>query len=526
MAGSCTILIIFSFLFSTVTTATTVNTITPGQSIRDGESTVVSRGQAFELGFFTPGKSRNRYVGIWYKKLSGKVSDRTVIWVANRDTPLSDSSGVLTITQKGFLVLLNSTNGTVWSSTVSKIANNPVAELLESGNLVVKVAKKDDNADNFLWQSFDYPGDNLLPGMKLGVNLVTGLNRYMSSWRGTDDPAHGDFKYMIDPHGVPQLVLTKGNTIQFRAGSWNGLRWTGVPQLRENPVYRFEFVLNQNEVFYRFNVTNSSVPSRMVLSPSGVTGRLTWIDRSQSWQPFSRFSGLTLDQCDNYALCGAYASCNINMNTPSCECLEGFKPKFPDEWSNLDWSNGCVRRTELDCKNGDGFLKHKGAKLPDTRSSRINKNISLLECEKLCSKDCSCTAYANSDIRGSGCLLWFDELVDIRALTENQQDLYVRMAASELASIERRRQSRKKKLVIIIVTSILLAMAMGVLILGWILYLRKKKLKNQGKGNEEMDLPIFDWATIANATCNFSNNNKLGEGGFGPVYKVTLLICK
>ncbi|KAJ0101677.1 hypothetical protein Patl1_04490 [Pistacia atlantica] len=87
------------------------------------------------------------------------------------------------------------------------------------------------------------------------------------------------------------------------------------------------------------------------------------------------------------------------------------------------------------------------------------------------------------------------------------------------ASIERRRQSRKKKLVIIIVTSILLAMAMGVLILGWILYLRKKKLKNQGKGNEEMDLPIFDWATIANATCNFSKNNKLGEGGFGPVYK-------
>ncbi|XP_031276456.1 G-type lectin S-receptor-like serine/threonine-protein kinase At4g27290 [Pistacia vera] len=179
MAGGCTILIIFSFLFSTVTTATTVDTITPGQSIRDGESTVVSRGQAFELGFFTPGKSRNRYVGIWYKKLSGKVSDRTVIWVANRDIPLSDSSGVLTITQKGFLVLLNSTNGTVWSSTVSKIANNPVAELLESGNLVVKDAKKDDNEDNFLWQSFDYPGDNLLPGMKLGVNLVTGLNRYM-----------------------------------------------------------------------------------------------------------------------------------------------------------------------------------------------------------------------------------------------------------------------------------------------------------------------------------------------------------
>jgi len=35
-----------------------------------------------------------------------------------------------------------------------------------------------------------------------------------------------------------------------------------------------------------------------------------------------------------------------------------------------------------------------------------------------------------------------------------------------------------------------------------------------------MELPIFDMVAIANATDNFSNNNKLGEGGFGPVYKV------
>ena len=31
---------------------------------------------------------------------------------------------------------------------------------------------------------------------------------------------------------------------------------------------------------------------------------------------------------------------------------------------------------------------------------------------------------------------------------------------------------------------------------------------------------MFDLADIANATDNFSNNEKLGEGGFGPVYKV------
>ena len=38
---------------------------------------------------------------------------------------------------------------------------------------------------------------------------------------------------------------------------------------------------------------------------------------------------------------------------------------------------------------------------------------------------------------------------------------------------------------------------------------------------EDMDLQPFDLSVIAKATNNFSSNNKLGEGGFGPVYKVT-----
>ncbi|KAL7218715.1 hypothetical protein ACSBR2_011898 [Camellia fascicularis] len=36
---------------------------------------------------------------------------------------------------------------------------------------------------------------------------------------------------------------------------------------------------------------------------------------------------------------------------------------------------------------------------------------------------------------------------------------------------------------------------------------------------EEFELPLFELATISNATKNFSKDNKIGEGGFGPVYK-------
>ncbi|XP_076899234.1 G-type lectin S-receptor-like serine/threonine-protein kinase SD1-1 [Bidens hawaiensis] len=36
---------------------------------------------------------------------------------------------------------------------------------------------------------------------------------------------------------------------------------------------------------------------------------------------------------------------------------------------------------------------------------------------------------------------------------------------------------------------------------------------------DSLDLPLFNLSTLIVATDNFSSNNKLGEGGFGPVYK-------
>ena len=40
------------------------------------------------------------------------------------------------------------------------------------------------------------------------------------------------------------------------------------------------------------------------------------------------------------------------------------------------------------------------------------------------------------------------------------------------------------------------------------------------EGTTSSDLPLFDLSVIAAATNNFSDANKLGEGGFGSVYKV------
>ncbi|KAK0598967.1 hypothetical protein LWI29_001145 [Acer saccharum] len=291
-----------------------------------------------------------------------------------------------------------------------------------------------------------------------------------------------------------------GPEILYRVGSWNGLRWTGTTQLEPNPVYTYEFVSNEKEVFYTFDIRNRSVPSRMVVSPSGDVQRFTWIDRIKSWSSF--FTTGQLDRCENYDLCGSYASCNINKYPDACECLKGFTPKSPGEWEILNWTEGCARRASLNCNHSDGFLKHEAVKLPDTNVREGGTR---------------------------GCLLWFSDLLDIRELAANGQDLYVRVAASELEQLS------EKKRVIIIVTCVV--SAMGVLVLGWIIFMCKRKLRIQGKmdnsrdindNNEEsktdeMELLIYDLNTIANATDNYADKNKLGEGGFGCVYKGTLM---
>ena len=91
-----------------------LDTLTSDQSIKDGQS-LISNKNNFILGFFSPGNSSYRYLGIWY----AKVKKQTLVWVANRNDPISDSTGVLSINQSGNLVLHDSHNHLLWSTNVS-----------------------------------------------------------------------------------------------------------------------------------------------------------------------------------------------------------------------------------------------------------------------------------------------------------------------------------------------------------------------------------------------------------------------
>ncbi|XP_056167264.1 G-type lectin S-receptor-like serine/threonine-protein kinase At4g27290 [Syzygium oleosum] len=517
-------LIIFLYFTSSTITGISgaLDTLTTDQSMQHGKS-IVSAGGTFELGFFSLHYPPKHYLGIWYKK----INPIKVVWVANRACPLTDSSGTLKFTRQGSLILLDGNETEIWCSNSSKASHHPVAQLLDSGNLVVRDLGNT-GSDNMLWQSFDYPTDTFLAGMKLGRNRITGFDRYLTSWKSVDDPSPGNFSFQVDPNGFPQILLKQGSTVKSRLRPWIGVRNGGTQNLNLDLKYTYEFVLTEQEMYCHYQFFNRSVISRLYLNPDGVVQRFTWVDQTQSWVLF--LVGPS-DDCDLYTYCGASSSCNINKS-PACQCLNGFSPKVPQERSTLN-RIGCVRMNSLDCRK-DIFRKYPGLKLPDTRSSWFDRSMDLQVCEEVCKRNCSCMAYSNIDPEGggNGCLLWFGDLIDIREYDEGGQDLYVRMF-----DLDPGHSSQKKEKLILGSIAVTLLLFLG---LSLMVYVQKKKhlqvrrfnsvfsggisdflrgSENVECSGEDPELPLFEFATIADATNNFSTDNKLGEGGFGPVYR-------
>ncbi|PKA47934.1 Receptor-like serine/threonine-protein kinase SD1-8 [Apostasia shenzhenica] len=523
------------------------DTLTPSKPL-SGNRTLISPTGLFALGFFTPAGTNNTYVGVWYNN----IRLQTIVWVANRNTPVA-AEATLFISRNGTLLITDSNSTVIWSSVISAPLNNSLAELLDNGNFVVREA---DSAHRFAWQSFDYPTDTIIPGMKIGVDFGAGINHSVAAWRSGSDPAAGSYTAAIDVHGDPQIFLRSGSESLWRSGPWNGFQFSGVPEITS---YRqlsisFFFVNTKEEVSYSFLSTNKSIVTRLLLNQSGKLQRAVWVWDTEQWNFFWQAPG---DQCDIYAACGPFGVCDPD-ESPVCDCLRGFTPMDPTKWALQDGSGGCRRMTALDCRNlTDGFVTLAGAKLPDTALTAVDMSMGLDKCRETCLRNCSCTAFAVANLSSeSGCLIWVTDLVDIRRYSGGGgQDLYVRLAAADLGAASGGHHHSKKSTAVI-VSCVLVAVFLAFVAVGCFWGLRKRRKQSKSlefidaresilllnfiviylvlgnnnfhggrvMGQEEhrdssCELPCFQLADLAAAIDYFSEENKLGEGGFGPVYK-------
>ncbi|CAF1723623.1 unnamed protein product [Brassica oleracea var. botrytis] len=377
--------------------------------------TLSSPGGFYELGFFSPNNTGNQYVGIGFKE----IVPRVVVWVANRDKPVTNSAANLTISSNGSLILVDGKQDVIWSTgEASFTSSRSHAELLDTGNLVVI----DDVSRTTIWESFKNLGNTMLPQSTLMYDLFHGKKRALTSWKSYSDPSLGNFSLEITSQVPLQGLIRRGSVPYSRTGPWAKTRFTGFPQFDES-------------------YANSS--------------------------------------------------------------------------------------TKTQGKEADIFYHMKHVKTPDMYQFATLLNAE--QCHQGCLDNCSCTAFAY--ISGIGCLVWNRELVDTVQFSSDGESLSLRLASSELVG------SSRTTIIAGATASLSIFVILVFSAYTFWRYRTKQNVvpnfmfnntsqdarKNDLEPQDVSGIDFFEMHTIRTATNNFSSSNKLGQGGFGPVYKGKLV---
>ncbi|GLJ32754.1 hypothetical protein SUGI_0659390 [Cryptomeria japonica] len=285
------------------------------------------------------------YEGIWY----AQFPTQTVAWLINADHQLQNSSALLNLTHNSSLVISYGSS-VIWRSNGAKKPAS-TTNITNGGNLAIFGAQ---NKSEIFWQSFDYPQNTWLSGMK--ITDLQGL----TSWKSPSDLYN---PLIHNASGTPNSSTRRRNSVKYwESGGWNGQIFSKVPEIRV-PVRIFQQWIVQ--VFHRQRQA-----------------------RGNFCGPFGHVQVIKL-----------YGQ------------LYSIDPQDERAWKAQAWSGGCKRRTSLDCSetSTDGFMKVSGNSLP-ADAVAVAWSASEQDCRSGCLSNCSCTAYAYD---GTLCNHWLDELVNV-----------------------------------------------------------------------------------------------------------------
>ncbi|XP_028104341.1 receptor-like serine/threonine-protein kinase SD1-8 isoform X2 [Camellia sinensis] len=431
------------------------DTLTVGQVMKDWDF-LESSNKFFQLLFFSPESSNNlRYLGIQFMNFSDGTNvggQDKMVWVANRGKPLR---GTLNISHDGNLMLTdyNGTFITINAEAQAVPSNDTSATLLDTGNLVLTAGK------HIVWQSFDYPSDTWLPGMKLGSfksSRGQPQHRFLTSQVSPQVPTLGAFTLGVDPNNTKQLVVWQRGVLYWRSGMWNGYNFSYFPN--DYDEFNFSYFSNESQSYFTFTRADNDFPSWIDIDSSGNIRIFKTVDNNGDW-----WLGVTY-YCDDSQL--------------------------------LEYNLGCVSPNPSNCTAGDVFVKKSGLINSWVTTNNVSQGIS--DCKEICRQDCSCTAYASALSDGSGCQFFYGEYSD-----SPDYIFYIRNVS--MANIGNNRSEDRTSLG---TQSFMSEMKTEATIM--------EKINN---GKKDHELPLFSLSSIEIATDYFSDANKIGQGGFGPVYK-------
>ncbi|CAH1427286.1 unnamed protein product [Lactuca virosa] len=336
-------------------------------------------------------------------------------------------------------------------------------------------------------------------GMKLGVDLRTGRSWNLTSWISYEIPDSGAFTLSWEPtdKASQRFVIRRGGQPYWTSGNLNKQRFPNMFHLNGpygRYTYNLSFVYNKEERYFSFHGINGVQPI-WVLSSGGYVHD---VDNAAVWTP---------------AFCYGYDSdgCVADSNTLQCRS----------------------ENDKLRYLKGD-FDRHMTRMSYDS-----NTSLSMSDCMVRCWNDCNCVGFITSS-NGTACVTWTGiKSVDIFSI-ETPMD-----SAEKYVLLSPNLGKGNAKIRIwapAVAASVLLFFCLG---LFW--YLKKSKLRREEEekqkiedeyfleliasdnfkdasnlernGRKGSDLMVFSFAAIVAATKDFASENKLGQGGFGPVYK-------
>ncbi|KAL2335016.1 hypothetical protein Fmac_016229 [Flemingia macrophylla] len=437
------------------------------------------------------------------------------VWSAGNGASV-DSGGSLQFLRNGALRLVNGSGATMWDSgTADRGATSATVE--DSGNLVIS------NGTGTLWSSFENPTDTLLPSQ----NFTVGMSLKSQS-------------YSFGLSSIGNLTLKWNNSIEY---------WTQGLNSSVN-VSLFSPVLALSSIG-QLQLSDANLSSSVLVAYSSDYDRNADVFRvlkldndgnlriySFSWEGGASTVRWTAvqDQCEVYAYCGNYGVCSYNdsSSSPVCECpSENFEMIDPN-----DARKGCRRKVSLSsCQGSTTMLTLDNAVILTYPNDPTWQSFyqGLSACRSNCLSGTGACFASTSLSDGSGqCVMKSEDFVSVYQSHLLPSTSYVKvcppLAPNPPPSLGETGREKRSKVPAWVVVVIVLGTILGLVALegGFWLWCCRNSTRFGGLSAHYALLeyasgaPVqFSYKELQQATKGFKE--KLGAGGFGAVYRGTLV---